>query len=255
MAPGLLVALCAALAAAALPPAGAEVPAAGLRFLQAANAGAGGAWDGGAAAAAAAGTPAAATAQQAAVLPAQPPAAPVPAAAAVTDTSNTGVLGYLCSQQADLAMTARSPFAVYFHGVLKGFEHYPHQGVVALFAVLIGLLCAWDGPRVWQALFTLVMVGAATGFARIEAEAWEFDTVSELLLMFQAAFATGVAVQSGFDGFQVLFGTAVGFVGAWGCGLGRGRPTPSCRAAPPSGTASVQCLAPWCSLSGSGLCS
>jgi len=36
--------------------------------------------------------------------------------------------------------------------------------------------------------------------------------------MCQASFATGVAVQVGFDGFQVLLGTTVGFLGCHGCG-------------------------------------
>merc|ERR1719410_2784057 len=62
------------------------------------------------------------------------------------------------------------------------------------------------------------MVAAAASLARIESEAWGYGLVPEIILMFQAAFAVGVAAQAGFDGFQVLFGTAVGFLGCYGCG-------------------------------------
>merc|ERR1719189_1381911 len=36
--------------------------------------------------------------------------------------------------------------------------------------------------------------------------------------MFQVAFVTGIAIQSGFDGFQVLFGALVGGLCCFGCG-------------------------------------
>jgi len=117
-----------------------------------------------------------------------------------------------------MAGSAKSPVRAYLRHVDEGFHNFPHQSVVATAALVVGCLCVWNGPRTWQVLFTAAMVAVATSLARIEAEAWGFDPVSELLLMFQAAFATGVAIQSGFDGFQVLFGTAVGFLCCFGCG-------------------------------------
>jgi len=127
-------------------------------------------------------------------------------------------LQYLCEEQDHLTDAAKSPVTVYLRSLRKGFSEYRHQAIIAAVSLAVGALCSWDGPRVWQALFTATMVAAATSLARIESEAWNFDMVSELLLMFQAAFATGVAIQSGFDGFQVLFGTVVGFLGCYGIG-------------------------------------
>lgn len=131
---------------------------------------------------------------------------------------NQGVMEYLCDQQDDLVKSVKSPVRMYLHHIDEGFHEYPHQAAVSFVALVMGCLCVWNGPRTWAALFTAAMVGAATSLARIEAEAMSFDMVSELLLMFQAAFATGIAIQAGFDGFQVLFGTAVGFLVCYGCG-------------------------------------
>lgn len=151
------------------------------------------------------------------------PAALAPAAQSAIDKRgrediSKGVLEYLCAEEEQLIDTTKSPIILYLRGIYKGFQAYNHQVVIAIVAIVVGCLCAWDGPRVWQALFTASMVAAVTSLARIESEAWAVDIVSELLLMFQAAFATGVAVQSGFDGFQVLFGTLVGYLGAYGIG-------------------------------------
>jgi len=142
------------------------------------------------------------------------PSAPTPA----LEEDNPGVLEYLCEEQDHLIGASKSPVAMYLHSLYKGFREYRQQTLIAVVALAVGALCSWDGPRVWQALFTATMVVAATSLAHIESEAWELDRVSELLLMFQAALATGVAIQSGFDGFQVLFGTVVGFVCCYGIG-------------------------------------
>jgi len=147
-------------------------------------------------------------------IPTPAPPAPTPASSAGTQ----GALEYLCEEQDHLTDVAKSPVAVYLRSLYKGFSEYRHQAIIAAVALAVGALCSWDGPRVWQALFTATMVAGATSLARIESEAWELDMFSELLLMFQAAFATGVAIQSGFDGFQVLFGTVVGFVVCYGIG-------------------------------------
>jgi hypothetical protein len=128
------------------------------------------------------------------------------------------VLQYLCDEQDHLTDAEKSPVTVYLRGLYKSFREYRHQVVIALVALVIGSLCAWDGPQVWQAIFTASMVAVAVSLAHMESEAWGFDLVSQILLMLIAAFATGVAVQTGFDGFQVLFGTAVGFLGCYGCG-------------------------------------
>lgn len=135
-----------------------------------------------------------------------------------SEGENPGVLEYLCEEQDHLTDASRTPVAMYLSSLYKSFREYRQQALIAAVALAVGALCSWDGPRVWQALFTSTMVAAATSLARIESEAWNLDMVSELLLMFQAAFATGVAIQSGFDGFQVLFGTVVGFMGCYGIG-------------------------------------
>eukprot|EP00419_Tripos_fusus_P039389 CAMPEP_0172778232 /NCGR_PEP_ID=MMETSP1074-20121228/201805_1 /TAXON_ID=2916 /ORGANISM="Ceratium fusus, Strain PA161109" /LENGTH=408 /DNA_ID=CAMNT_0013615163 /DNA_START=173 /DNA_END=1397 /DNA_ORIENTATION=- len=128
------------------------------------------------------------------------------------------VLQYLCDEQDHLTDAVKSPVTIYLGSLYKSFRTYQHQVVIALVALVIGSLCAWDGPQVWQAIFTASMVAAAASLASIESEAWGYNMASKILLMFQSAFAAGVAVQVGFDGFQVLFGTAVGSLGCFGCG-------------------------------------
>uniref|UniRef100_A0A7S4V0M4 Uncharacterized protein n=1 Tax=Alexandrium monilatum TaxID=311494 RepID=A0A7S4V0M4_9DINO len=123
-----------------------------------------------------------------------------------------GMSDLACQQQCGAIRFARSPLDAYLHRLNRGFLEYPHQWVVAAVGLGTGGLCIWNGPRTWRALFTAYIVGLASSIARIEAESWRFDMVSELLLMIQASLATGAAIQSGFDGFQVLFGTAAGFL-------------------------------------------
>jgi len=135
-----------------------------------------------------------------------------------SELAKPSVLQFLCDEQENLTDAEKSPVTVYLRSLYKSFREYHHQVVIALVALVIGSLCAWNGLQVWQAIFTATMVAAATSLAHMEADAWRFNLVSKLLLMFQAAFATGVAVQVGFDGFQVLFGTAMGFLGCYVCG-------------------------------------
>lgn len=130
----------------------------------------------------------------------------------------TGLMAVLCSQQSDIVGSVSSPIGIYLHRMNRDLQSCPYQAAIAAVALAVGGLCVWNGPRTWRALFTAAVVVAATSLARIEAEAWELDTVSEVLLMFQMAFAMGVAVQSGFDAFQVLFGTVAGFLGFYLCG-------------------------------------
>jgi len=96
----------------------------------------------------------------------------------------------------------------------------PYQGLIACVALIIGLLCVWDGALVWRALFTAISAAAAAAFVRFEAEDHELtaDTPSEILLMVQAAAAMALATHTGFEGFQVLLGALIGSLGAYGCG-------------------------------------
>jgi len=135
-----------------------------------------------------------------------------------------GITELVCQQQCGANTFARWPIEAYMHRLDMGAHEYMHQWVVAAVGLAMGGLCVWNGPKTWQALFTATVVGLATSIARNEAEAWGSDVVSELLLMFQTSLATGVAIQSGFNGFQVLFGTAVGFLvcydgGGWATAL------------------------------------
>lgn len=129
-----------------------------------------------------------------------------------------GVMEYLCSQRTDFIDPVSSPVGVYLNRVKRDLRSSSYQWAIAAIALAVGAFCIWNGPKTWQALFTAAMVGAATILARIQAEAWELDLVSELLLMFQVAFAMGAAVQSGFDSLQLLFGAGVGFLGCYSCG-------------------------------------
>jgi len=140
------------------------------------------------------------------------------AATAPGTSPPTGLMAVLCSHQSDIVGSVSSPIGIYLHRMKRDLQSCPYQAAIAAVALAVGGLCVWNGPRTWRALFTAAVVVAAASLARIEAEAWDFDTVSEVVLMFQMAFTIGVAVQSGFDSFQLLFGTVAGFVGFYLCG-------------------------------------
>lgn len=111
-----------------------------------------------------------------------------------------------------------SPARVYLKSLHKWLRDSPFQALVTAVVTLTGLGLAWDGPGIWNPLFTVGLAALLAGVARHEARAWSLDQVSEGLLMAQAAFLIALAAQSGFEGFQVLFGTTLGFTGAYGCG-------------------------------------
>lgn len=111
-----------------------------------------------------------------------------------------------------------SPARVYLDSLRQWLRESPHQALVTALMTLTGVGLAWDGPRVWNPLFTVAAAALSAAVARHEAHAWDIDQVSEGLVMAQAAFAIALAVQSGFEGFQVIVGTALGFASAFGCG-------------------------------------
>lgn len=139
-----------------------------------------------------------------------------------TPSSSSVPWQWQCSELARLNLTSgdSTPGAMYLGALSTWLDSTPYQGLIAGVAVLIGLLCIWDGAFVWRALFTAISAAAAAAFVRFEAGGHELtaDTPSEILLMVQAAAAMALATHTGFEGFQVLLGAHVGFLGAYGCG-------------------------------------
>merc|ERR1711920_651241 len=73
-----------------------------------------------------------------------------------------------CSELARLNLTnaGSKPGALYVEAFNTWLNTSPYQGSIAGVAVIIGLLCVWDGAWVWRALFTAVSAAAAAAFVR-----------------------------------------------------------------------------------------
>lgn len=93
-----------------------------------------------------------------------------------------------------------------------------YQPAMALAVVVIGAFCAWDGPRVWQALFTVAAAIAAGTVACYEGTSWSLAPTSQAVLVAQAMATTALATWSGFEGTQVVLGAGLGTAGAYGAG-------------------------------------
>eukprot|EP00927_Polykrikos_kofoidii_P071543 TRINITY_DN67803_c0_g1_i1.p1 TRINITY_DN67803_c0_g1~~TRINITY_DN67803_c0_g1_i1.p1 ORF type:complete len:492 (+),score=58.19 TRINITY_DN67803_c0_g1_i1:110-1585(+) len=94
----------------------------------------------------------------------------------------------------------------------------PYQEVVATLVLIAGICCAWDGPQLWQILFSVAVAVLSAGIARFEAKAFAAvapkDFVSDGLVVILTGIITFLATWLGFQGFQVLFGAALGILGA-----------------------------------------
>lgn len=111
-----------------------------------------------------------------------------------------------------------SPLHAYFSALHTWLDGSPFQAAIATCALAAGVCSLWDGPGTWRRLFIVCAMGGSASIARYEAKEWDLDLVSEVMLMVQAAFSMALASHVGFGGFQVLFGAAMGFLGAYSCG-------------------------------------
>lgn len=96
----------------------------------------------------------------------------------------------------------------------------PHQDKISIAVLLLGLVCAWDGPLFYSALFTIIAAVIAASLADYEVQASELtvDSASQAVVLIQVGAATALATHFGFDGSQVLFGVVIGLCGVYGCG-------------------------------------
>ncbi|CAE7462644.1 unnamed protein product [Symbiodinium microadriaticum] len=113
----------------------------------------------------------------------------------------------------------RSPVLMYTSHISTWLAKSPHQAGVATVAVVIGLLCAWNGPRVWQALVIAASSLIVAWLVHFEAVLKNLvpSLFAELVLTLAAASAVALAVHTGFEGSQVLVGAFAGFTAASYC--------------------------------------
>jgi hypothetical protein len=114
----------------------------------------------------------------------------------------------------------RSPISEYvnqFHQWLTTSDQQHKQVVIAVVAIIVGMICAWNGPAIWQALFTAVTAGIGAAIVHYEAEFLDLASTSltHNLLIAEAALVIAYAAHIGFESSQVLFGVALGFWGAY----------------------------------------
>ena len=113
----------------------------------------------------------------------------------------------------------QSPILTYVSHLSKWLRESPHQAGIATCAVFLGLLCTWDGPRIWE---VLVIAGSSLLSAwLIHFEAHLKNGVPSLfaegLLILSTASTVAMAVHIGFEGSQVIVGAVLGFVSAACC--------------------------------------
>jgi len=97
----------------------------------------------------------------------------------------------------------------------------PHQWCICTAALILGAVSAWDGPFFYKTIFTVVAVLVSASIADYETRALELtaDVVSQAVVVIQVIMVAATAIYHGFDGFQVLFGAALGLLGTQGsCG-------------------------------------
>ncbi|CAJ1398819.1 unnamed protein product, partial [Effrenium voratum] len=111
-----------------------------------------------------------------------------------------------------------SPFVAYTKSFHEWLNNPSCQCWVAAGSLIVGVCLTWDGPQVWQLLFTLALSSVAAAMACYEAEAQSLGVFSVGTLMCQAAVTVGLAVYWGFEGSQVLLGSCSGFAVAYGLG-------------------------------------
>jgi len=114
-----------------------------------------------------------------------------------------------------------SPMAMYFDSlgafIRKRINEHPYQSTLAVVAIVVGVLFAWDGPRVWKVLVKATFVVIAANVACCEAEARHMDQVAELFVMVLAMVMMLLSIHSCFGGAQTILGALLGFVAAQCC--------------------------------------
>jgi len=120
----------------------------------------------------------------------------------------------------EMARATGSPIATYADDLLEWLHDAPYQAAVSICALAVGLVCAWDGPAIWHVLFTLASACLGALIAHSEARAFQLtsSTVAETAMMLEVGATVGLATHFGFEGFQLLFGAAMGVLGAYGVG-------------------------------------
>ncbi|CAJ1357780.1 unnamed protein product [Effrenium voratum] len=97
----------------------------------------------------------------------------------------------------------KSPFLNYAKHFGQWLRSSSYQVSIALGALLCGAVCAWDGPKLWEALVITTLALGAAWVLHFEAEQRGLASgLSEVLLVLGAAGTTALAVHSGFEGSQ-----------------------------------------------------
>lgn len=128
------------------------------------------------------------------------------------------MLALPCSELQNLTSSVNNPRVTYLEGLNKWLHEERYQTALALLMAIAGAVCAWDGPRVWQALFTGAIAVVAALVASLEADARELTHAAHALVVLQVSAVVWLATWSGFEGTQVMLGSIVGAVGAYGIG-------------------------------------
>jgi len=169
--------------------------------------------------------------------PSQPaPLAPVPAPAPVPlpvpvpfplpvppgseangKTAIFDALGALCGTGSS-AQAVRNTILGYLMETMERIHKSKHQEIIYIGALVLGFAFAWDGPSMYRAMFTILVALLVASMADYEVKAHEFmaDGISRGVVLGQVTCATGIAVHTGFDGSQVVFGILTGIMGAHG---------------------------------------
>ncbi|CAE7376833.1 unnamed protein product [Symbiodinium natans] len=133
---------------------------------------------------------------------------------------NGSGLGFPCQDVYQFhSQVRKSPVLTYASHVSTWLAKSPHQAGIAVGAIIVGLLCAWDGPRVWQVLVITASSLGAAWLVHFEAVHKNMapNLFAELLLMLATTSTVAMAMHIGFEGSQVLVGSFVGFVAAAYC--------------------------------------
>lgn len=102
--------------------------------------------------------------------------------------------------------------AIYLSSLEQWLHECPYQLTIAFVSFIVGAACLWDGPALWRALFTTSAAAVAAGVMHVEVGAWGWtsNSISEAVIIIQIAVVIALAVHSGFEGFQLLFGLCFG---------------------------------------------
>mmetsp|Transcript_63466 Transcript_63466/g.125540 ORF Transcript_63466/g.125540 Transcript_63466/m.125540 type:complete len:759 (-) Transcript_63466:122-2398(-) len=145
---------------------------------------------------------------------------PLPIPPGVDSNGKTAIfdaLGALCGTGSSVKAVGHTLLG-YVAETIDRIHTSQHQELICCATTILGLACAWDGPLFYQAIFTVVLAMLVASMVDFEVNASDFtsDTVSRGVVLGQAGAAAAVAVHTGFDGSQVVFGSLIGLLSAWG---------------------------------------